>query len=135
MKKSILVLAKSISLSKMHLHPELENFIHFSFIVQNNKIIEWGMNRRSIPPKHYGYNKRNTSDKNFVPKKHSEIDAYIKARDLLDKRKTFEMINVRLNKKGELRLSKPCFCCYELLKELGCKIFYYSDNSNFRFVR
>jgi hypothetical protein len=34
------------------------------------------------------------------------------------------MINVRLNKKGELRMSKPCKACSEVIDSLGLKVTY-----------
>lgn len=134
MKKSIFDTCSNTAISKLYKHPELGNFMHYSFIVQNNKIIEWGTNRRVCPAKHFGYNKKCT-DVDFVPKRHSELDVYFKARGLLNKTKPFEIINIRLNKKGQLKLSKPCSCCYELLKALGCKNFYYSSAVGFLSIR
>jgi hypothetical protein len=128
MKKSLFNEVVSIARSKMHLHPEFDHFLHFTFIIQDNKVIEWGMNHAGMPRKHYGYHK---DDITFVPKTHAEVDSYKKARGLLDKSKSFLAINIRLNRFGELRMSKPCKCCYNLLKNLGCKRFYYSSNVGF----
>jgi hypothetical protein len=125
MKKSLLKLALHTANKMLYKHPQFNHYIHFAFLVQNEKIISIGKNHLGIPPKHLGYHKRI----NDVPKTHAEWDAYKKGKGLLDKSKPFECINIRLNKKGELKLSKPCCCCYDVLKELGCKKFYYSwDN-------
>jgi hypothetical protein len=130
MKKSLLGLSLRISREKLPLHPEIKHFLHYSFIIQNNKIVEWATNNRHHHPIHYGYNKNNT-DPDFVPKGHSEINAYKRARGLLDKDKPFDIINIRLSKKKEIRLSKPCVGCFDLLKELGCRRFYYSSPIGF----
>lgn len=130
MKKSLLYKALNIALSKLPQHPEYDYFPHYSFVVQNNKILDYGTNNKKVPPYHHGFHKRIN---NYVigPKTHSEINAYRKAKGLLIKNRDFEMINIRLNKKGQLRISKPCCCCYEILSELGCSKFFYSSDFGF----
>lgn len=94
------------------------NFRHFSFVIQKNKIVEFGMNvGRAKPPLYFGY-----------PEKagiHAETFAYKKAKGLL-RGEDFEMLNIRLNRSGELKLSKPCPCCYALLQTVGCKAVWFS---------
>jgi len=130
MKKSLLNIALKIARDKICNHPQLEHWIHYSFIIQNNAIIEWATNLSFDPPIHYGYKNR-IDDVKYRPKLHSEIVCYKRAKGLLIKNKFFEIINIRLNKQGEVRLSKPCPCCYEIMKELGCSKFYYSTNQLF----
>lgn len=105
-------------------HAEWRNFLHYSFIVQNNKIIEMGMNR-SIHKggvRHLGY-----SDES---KLHSEVDAYFKAKGhpSFSKDESFEIINIRLNRQNEMRTSKPCSCCYNFLSGLGAKNCYFTTD-------
>lgn len=130
MKKSLFKQVVKIALSKMDNHPEYDCYMHYSFVIQDNKIVDYGTNSNKTPPVHHGYNKRCLIDDTFKPKTHSEYAAYMRAKGLL-KPKSFEIINLRFNKVGELRLSKPCDCCYLLLKELGCKRFYYSSTIGF----
>jgi tRNA(Arg) A34 adenosine deaminase TadA len=130
MKKSILLQASSIAMQKLSNHPELNNFIHFSFIVQNQKIVVYGRNNKRMPAKHLGYHKR-INDAAYGPKTHSELDAYKKGKSLLIKGRPFEMINIRLTRIGLIRNSKPCCCCYDIMKELGCRRFYYSSSIGF----
>ena len=112
-----------ITFSKNYLtkHPEYikKGYLHFSFIVVDNKIIERGFNRSTNPPIHYGYPERS--------KLHSEIQAWIHARGLINGSK-FEILNVRLNRTCQIRISKPCVYCFDLLSALGCKAFYYTTN-------
>jgi tRNA(Arg) A34 adenosine deaminase TadA len=124
MKKTILTECWRIACEKVDKHPQ-KRFIHFSFIVENNKILAYGINKDASPPVHFGYNQKH----NF-PKLHSEIDCYKKAKGLLNN-KSFEIVNIRLNRTLEMRLSKPCACCYALMKEMGCTRFYFSSEVGF----
>jgi len=101
-------------------HPQWDCYKHFSFIIQSGKILEWGTNRRGSSFTFLGYEP--------YQKIHSEVDAYFKARGLLEKRVPFEVVNIRLNKSGVLRASNPCKCCYAYLKSLGCKRIWFTTN-------
>lgn len=105
-------------------HPQFKNsksnYIHYTYIIQDNKIIEQGANVSARPPKHFGYPEWS--------KIHAEVTAWKKSKGLLDKSKTFEAVNVRLNRLGTIKNSKPCNCCSKFLKELGCnKIWFTTD--------
>ena len=130
MKKTLFREAVRIARDKLTSHPQLGHFMHYSFIVQNNKIIEWGFNIAHEPPKHYGYHER-LKDAINKPKMHSEIACYQKAKGLLNKNKKFEIINIRLDRNGELLNSAPCSCCHNLLTELGCHKFFFSSQIGF----
>jgi hypothetical protein len=106
------------------LHPEWGNFHHFSFVIQSNKIVEYGVNRTGAPPIGLGYNPE-------FGKIHSETDAYRKARGILDPNIHFDIVNIRLNKKNMLRLSKPCKCCFGFLQSLNCKSIHFSTDTGF----
>ncbi len=106
------------------IHPEWKNFHHYAFIIQNNKIIEMGFNR-SIHKggvRHLGYSEES--------KIHAEVDAYFKAKGHpdFDKDSYFEIINIRLNKKSEMRISKPCACCHNFLTGLGAKTCHFTTD-------
>lgn len=117
------VIRQSIAIAKDRLrnHPEYDKggFLHFSFIVVHNKILEVGVNHQGEPPLHYGYED--------YSKVHSEVSAYKKARGLLGKDK-FEIVNVRFTRSYKLKLSKPCPNCEYLLRQLGCERFFYTTN-------
>lgn len=131
LKKSLFHDVLFIARKKIINHREFKHFLHFSFIIQENKVIEWGTNNKRVPEKHNGYHRR-IQDIKYNPKTHSEVDAWKKARGILNKRKNFQIINVRLNRLGELRNSRPCNCCYEILKALGCNSFYFSTILGFQ---
>lgn len=126
MKKSLLRDAMGLAQSKADRHTTNQTFAHWSFVVQSNKIIDWSTNHNGRPPPHLGYGHNKTGY--FEPKTHAEFAAWRKARGLLDD-KPFEVINIRLNKRGEPRMSAPCECCSGFLKEMGCKKVFYTTNS------
>ena len=112
-------------------HPQKDNFIHWTFLVKDGKIISCGVNRPIEPPRHYGYHREfetvksvqgstphhiksglDAQDKPLIPKWHSELDAIKKCRgSLVD----CVAVNVRLNKTGQERISMPCKTCRRLL--------------------
>jgi len=102
-------------------HPEYGNYHHFSFIIQNNKIIEYGFNRPGQPLNGYPE----------FGKIHSENDAYRKARGILCSQKPFDIVNIRLSKSGILRMAKPCACCNNFLSVVGCRNIYFSTDNGF----
>ena len=101
-------------------HQEWGYYHHFSFVIQNGKILEWGKNRRGSPLLYLGYQP--------YTKMHSEVDAYFKAKGILDKIKRFEVINIRLDKYNIIRRSEPCRCCSAFLRNLGCYRIWFSTN-------
>jgi tRNA(Arg) A34 adenosine deaminase TadA len=126
MKKSLLDSALRIAIKEHPSHPEYSRYAHWSFIIQNNKIIEWATNKKDgVPPITMGYHRRIN---NGLPKLHSEFVAYNKAKGILLKDSKWHVINIRLNKDGLFRSSAPCSCCYNFIKTLGCnKCFFTTD--------
>lgn len=116
-----------LNLAKRHnsptKHPEWGHYHHFSFVIQKGQLVEWATNRTASPLKKYGYPVHG--------KLHSESEAYRKARGLLDKKKSFDVVNIRLSKKNVLRLSRPCKCCVRFLQTVGCRSVMFSTNSGF----
>ena len=109
MKKTLLRDCLRKAKEKNATHPQ--KFKHYTFIIQDNKILEYGVNRSAEPLVEHGYP--------AYGKIHSENDAYRKAKGLLLPGK-WEAVNIRLSKKGLTRLSLPCSCCASYLRELGC---------------
>lgn len=125
MKKARLNKILEACYKKLKRHPEINNFPHYSFILKNGKVISWARNSKIEPPKHFGYHRK--ADSLFRPKYHAELAAYRKH----PVKPPFEVVNVRMNKNGELRISKPCPACAKVMTALGCRRFYYSFNDGF----
>lgn len=120
MKRKILDNCLQIAMQNNIKHPEWDHYHHFSFIIQNNAIVEWGTNRPSSPMILLGYPP--------YTKMHSEVDAYFKAKGLMQKGVGFEVVNVRLTKTYRIRASDPCKCCFGFLRNLGCKRVWFTTN-------
>lgn len=104
------------------------NFRHYSFLIQRNKIIESGQNiLYAHALVYFGY-----PEKSGI---HSECLAYKRAKGIMDHSIPFEMVNVRLSKTGNMRLSKPCKCCYNFLQTQGCTMVYFSTDVGFAKLR
>lgn len=124
MKKSLLNQAIIRSRRDLAKHPERNNFPHWTFVVWENKIVAIGLNRKCEPDRKYGYHR--IEDKTFVPKLHSELDAI---RHCNRNWSLVEMINVRLNREGVVRLAMPCLTCRNLISVLGIKRVYFTTES------
>lgn len=124
-------LTEALRIAKRHLpnHPSQgKSWMHWAFVVVNGKIVEWGTNMRGTVPTHYGYEVKDDVDSPALL--HAEVVAFRRASKLLGKRlKQFDIINIRLNRRGEPRMAAPCECCYPFLKELGCHKFYFTTEA------
>jgi hypothetical protein len=105
------------------LHPEWGCYHHFSFIIQENKIVEWATNTRANSLTYFGYSPH--------CKIHSETQAYKRAKGILKKNRSFDIINIRLNKFNKIKMSKPCGCCTNFLKGLGVKRIWFTTEFGF----
>jgi tRNA(Arg) A34 adenosine deaminase TadA len=106
-------------------HPSWgQKAVHYSFVVQDNKILEMGVNRPDAsPPLHYGYPSHSDI--------HSEIDAWRKARGILEDGK-WELVNIKLSKEAPYfptADAAPCNQCMAFLMQKGCKHFYFTTST------
>lgn len=116
------ILNECVRRARQVTHPEFgrAGFLHFSFVIQNKQILGLGFNRFGGAQPGFGY--RNT--------RHSENDAYQKCKGILRSR-PWSMVNIRLNKKRELMISRPCVCCVCFLEAVRCDCVFYSSNVGF----
>jgi hypothetical protein len=136
MKNTILRDAVRIARTKLPRHDQRDFWPHFSFIVQNNKIVEYATNVSSEPQKYFGYHERIKDGSGGRPKLHAELNCFKKAKGILDPGKYFDIINIRLSRtQGFLRLSKPCVCCHNFLKTVGCHSCYFSVDEGMGFAK
>ena len=64
---------------------------------------------------------------------HSELDALLRVdKGLLKKRPKLDLINVRFNRFGELRMSRPCEKCMPWCEALFRTIWYTTDEGIFK---
>lgn len=106
------------------------NYKHFSFIYSNTKQLAYATNTVSTPPLHLGYAR--LLDRPAMI--HSELAAYRKFTQHPQYRRnqTVSMINFRLNKSGEIKLSRPCVACIAFMRAMQIKKVIYSDDQSIR---
>ncbi len=116
--KKLLMSALKIAVTKGTESSKTYN--HWTFVVQDNCLVEWGTNLMDgIPPKYFGYHSFSGL--------HSELVAYRRARGLL-KTKPYAIINIRLNHRGQMKMAQPCKVCWEWLKATGCNSCWYTTD-------
>lgn len=121
--KSVLAecLKRALSKNNPKDHPDWGCYHHFSFIVQNDKILAWGPNMPGpARPSYSG-----------IRKIHSEAAAYQRGRGKLTRGKPWAIVNLRLSKDGQLRISKPCHCCQSFLRAAGVGKIYFTTEAGF----
>lgn len=127
MKRKVLHQCLSIAVKNNPFHPEWDHYHHFSFIIQDNKIVQFATNKRASPLTHLGFGS--------YTKMHSEVNVYQKAKGIMDRNSDFEVVNIRLTKNNEVKESQPCKCCYAFLRHLGCKrIWFTTRMGNFAVI-
>lgn len=122
MRKKLLNKSLMIARNELLNHPEysVNGWLHYSFLVIDNEIVEWSTNKTGIPSPIFGYQNRGNFD-NFVPKIHSEFATINKVKNKVNLNNGFEIINIRLNKMGHIKNSAACKCCFAFLRSFGCK--------------
>ena len=121
---SLLPKAKEVRDSK-------NKFFHFAFGYHKNKLLAIGQNN---PEKTHTQAlflaKRFNTDLKY-PYLHAETDLISRlwGKHYIDG--NMKMVIVRLNKRGELRNSKPCSRCSKIIKALGIKEIYWSTDDGF----
>lgn len=106
-------------------------FFHFAFGYKKNKLLAIGQNN---PEKTHTQAlilaKRFNIDSNH-PYLHAETDLISRLWGKYYIDENLKMVVVRLNKRGELRNSKPCEKCSKILDSLGVTKIWWSVNNGF----
>ena len=97
------------------------SYSHWSFVFQNKKLLSYGRNvaKQEYLMKRFGYNRKCGGI-------HSETVAMRKAYGLLDRRRSWELINISLTATHTLRMSAPCPVCRSFIAACGCSICHFS---------
>jgi tRNA(Arg) A34 adenosine deaminase TadA len=95
---------------------------HVSFLVRRNKILSVGWNSKikSHPLSH--------KFKYWNGSVHSELHAITRFRGSVSDISTCDLWNVRIDRIGDIRLSKPCIKCMKLLIAFKVRNIYYTNN-------
>ena len=104
-------------------------YFHISSLIRKNRIICVGWNdyTRYHPSYKFGnYENYKGFTNAYKPSIHSEISSIIRfgEEDLSE----MTLVNIRIGNMNQVALSKPCFNCQRVLKQLNIKRIYYSNN-------
>ena len=122
-------LYKLKQMAELLIHKPNSYFKHFSFIGKGNRIHSVGWNRNGCP----GSVIEGRRFEYPLGGVHSESDAIAELTDLNICRKAC-LVNIRLNNQMELRNSKPCPICYNLIKTVGIKRVFYTTDIGFSYM-
>lgn len=123
---------KSIEYSKKLFNKNSTKSQHFAFIFRKNKILSIGQNDMSCTnAKSPKIAKRFGAQKPLIyPYIHAEIDAISKLWGEIYINKKLTLVSLRLNRYGDLRISKPCDDCEIVIRSLNLPVIFY-DGSRF----
>lgn len=110
-----------------------KNFYHFSFIFHRNKLVSVGVNSQDKPNAKALYFAKRFGIKRRIefPFIHSEIDSVARLWRKYHIDSSLACVNVRINRFGELKNSKPCDDCSTVLMALGIDEIYYTTDEGF----
>jgi len=101
-----------------------------TFALYKRKIVSIGINSTKTHPdiKKLNYSSEEGEDLRNIARTHSELNCILKVKNKLNYKnlKDITFINVRIDKMGNAKYSKPCNGCSDLLKRIGYKNIYYS---------
>jgi hypothetical protein len=106
-------------------------FFHFAFGFKKSRLLAIGQNNpEKTHPQALMLAKRFNTDTEH-PYLHAETDLISRlwGKHYIDN--SLKMVIVRLNKRGELRCSKPCEKCSQILNALSITKIWWSDNNGF----
>lgn len=106
---------------------------HISFVLKKKKIIAIGINSVKTHTSNLKHPKFANSNPSLNIKADagacSELQACLKLKNKTNiKSKKCVLVNIRINKHGEVKNSKPCQSCANLLNYFEFKDVYYSNN-------
>jgi hypothetical protein len=100
------------------------NFKHFSFLFKRNTVESVGWNKpNKTHPRSFRFGYRF----NCI---HSELDVINKFPNPLKEIGEYDLINIRLDRMGKVRLSKPCQICQHMLSVFSPKTITFSIDEN-----
>jgi tRNA(Arg) A34 adenosine deaminase TadA len=100
------------------------SFRHFSFLVRRNNIVSVGWN---LPNKTHPLAMKYGHRYSTI---HAELHCLINGPNRLDDPR-LKMVNIRIGRNGKVLLSKPCTACENMLRFVGIKTIFFSNNDGF----
>ena len=112
-----------------HLYLEMRTF-HVTFAIYRGKLMSIGINNTKTHPiiKKLNYCSNDGEDLRNIARTHSELNCVLKLKNKFPSIYLDDIIfvNIRLDRMGNVRYSKPCNGCTHLMEQVGYKKIYYS---------
>jgi len=106
-------------------------FFHFAFGYRKSKLIGIGQNNpEKTNPKAIHLAKKFNIEL-YYPYLHAETDLISRLLNNYYIDNNLSIVIIRLNKRGELRNSKPCKKCYQIMQALDISKIYWSTENGF----
>ena len=106
-------------------------FFHFAFGYRKNKLLAIGQNNPEKTHTQAVMLARRFNTELEHPFLHAETDLISRLWGKYYIDNSLRMVIIRLNKRGELRCSKPCERCDQIIKSLGINKVWWSDVNGF----
>ncbi len=106
-------------------------FFHFAFGYRKNKLLAIGQNNPEKTHTQALVLARRFNTELEHPFLHAETDLISRLWGKYYIDSSLKMVIIRLNKRGELRCSRPCERCDQIIKSLGIKRVWWSDINGF----
>lgn len=107
-------------------------FFHFAFAYRKNKLLAIGQNNpEKTHTRAFTLAKKILKEDLEYPYLHAETDLISRLWGNYYIDDSIKMVIVRLNKSGQLRCSKPCDRCSEIINSLGINKLWWSTNNGF----
>ena len=106
-------------------------FFHFAFGYSKNKLLAIGQNNPEKTHTQAVMLARRFNTELEHPFLHAETDLISRLWGKYYIDNSLRMVIIRLNKRGELRCSRPCERCDQIIKSLGIKKVWWSDINGF----
>lgn len=99
---------------------------HFAFLVKKSRIMHMGQNSCKTHPKTLEYNYDNYNDN--LCRIHAEFNVLVRGsiKEKTEDLSHYELINIRIDRKGNINNGRPCPGCRHVAQQFGIKHIYYS---------
>jgi hypothetical protein len=116
----------------LHPYSPIRTF-HVTFGIYKKKTLCLGINNSKTHPniKKLNYVSEDGEDLRNIARTHSELNCVLKIKNKYPSylMKDITFVNVRLDKRGNVKYAKPCNGCFHLMEQVGYKKIYFSNDS------
>lgn len=99
---------------------------HVAFLVRGSRIAHIGINSDKTHPKTLDYNYDHYNES--LCRVHAEFRVILRSsvKEKTEDLSHYELINVRIDRKGNINNGKPCRGCQHIISQMGIRRFYYT---------